>query len=280
MKNSENEKSNEAVDASSGSRALADFIDLEVRPEMDAGGRPAAAQVIATLDRMRALFGAVAALEAPEHYEASSTLAASMFELYADLLFLSGDETGDMLKRRIEFFEIQKFRAAHRMVSFHDESGGENCLNVEPQRRFKEETGGIEEIRNRVARVWGPDKRGKSSYPVHWTGRKCTRVLCHELGTEYEELYIEAYAVLSWMLNCGLSGGGLPDEATAAEIFSWSQGVAQLSMAEDALLCIRQTCGGLGFPLVENAAGELRRRPGSTIGVEWFSAQREGTAAK
>jgi len=187
------EKQQAAVECGRGSRRLLEVIEALVEGAAPDSPESVDAEILNTFNRMLGIFRSMAALEGPEHYEAAATLAAPVFEMYVDLRLLSGDDTGDMLRRRIEYFDIQKFRAAHRIVSFHEESGGRTELDVDEPKRFREDSGGIEEIRKKVAEVWGPDNRGKSSYPVHWSGRKCTRVLCHEMGSECEELYIEAY---------------------------------------------------------------------------------------
>ena len=51
--------------------------------------------------------------------------------------------------------------------------------------------------RDGVKEVWGADNRGKGSYPVHWSGRKCTRQISQDMGAEYEEMYYSGQLTLA-----------------------------------------------------------------------------------
>ncbi|HOO56406.1 MAG TPA: hypothetical protein PLN69_06265 [bacterium] len=255
-----------------GSRKIGSLLDAGVVPELKPGEfeSDSAREVATTYIRIMNLFRSIFTLGEVEHYEAIVTLAGNLFELFIDMNLLTGDETGEMHRRRREFLDIQKFRAAHRMVAFHDESGGRTVLDVEEQRRFKENIGGIEQIRKRIAEVWGPDNSGRSSYPVHWSGRKCTRVISHEMGLEYEELYIEVYSVLSWMISNGMSGEFSED--VKYEICSWCHGVSQLAVLEATKLCAGLSKTVEKLVWLPGAIGTLRRTPGTALTADFFDA--------
>ncbi len=215
--------------------------------------------------RMCELYHSLITLDSVEHYEATTALAALLYERHMDFVLLSGDKRGEMEMRYREFMKLQKYRSAHRMVSFYDESKGRTALDVETQKEYKRLSGGIEEIRKRVAEVWGPDNRGKSSYPVHWSGRKCTRVISSELGVEYEELYIEAYAVLNWLLSSGLYENQELPRATKEGICEWAHYVGQLTML-DAYSRLINMFDSIAKPeWLDEVVNKLRNHPGKTL---------------
>lgn len=254
-----------------GSARIARLLESEVMPAVGArAGQAPGADSLAVFRRMFRIFQSIVSLGGPDHYESAASLAATLFERYMDLELLAGDESGDMLRRHREFVEIQRFRAAHRIAEFHEESGGGTPLDAGEQLRFREITGGIQEIRKKVIEVWGPDNRGKGSYPVHWSGRKCTRQISQDMGVEYEQLYIEAYSVLSWLIHSGMSGGGEPDAALQEEIFAWCHGIAQLVMLEGARTCL-EACGAAAeIPWLDRAVDFLRKTPGAALTAAWF----------
>lgn len=222
-------------------------------------------EAVNALIRIREIYNSLEQLSGAEHYESAASVAALLFERYMDLVLLTSDEAGEMEKRYVEYINLQRFRSAHRVVSFKKNRGEETTLDAEKFVEYKELTGGIEKIRKRVAEIWGTDKGGKASYPVHWTGRKCTRVISSEMGVEYEELYIEAYAVLSWLLSCGLYENRDPAHETKREICDWAKYVGQLA-ALDAINHICDRCKIIDRPAwLADAVKRLRRNPGSTL---------------
>ena len=255
-----------------GSVALAEWIASEMPPvKEESGGRGGG--VSAVFQRMFRIFQSVTALPGPDGYEAAAALAALLFERYVDLELLAGDASGKMPRLYREFAGIQKFRAAHRLVEFKESRGGESALDAGEQIRFKDLTGGIEEIRKRVVETWGADNRGKGSYPVHWSGRKCTRQLCRDLGAGHEELYLEAYCILSWLLNVGFSMGGEPDAVLREEIFHWCHGISQLVMLEGARALLDTFGEKERRPWLDRAIVFLRNNPGAALAAEEVDSQ-------
>lgn len=182
----------------------------------EAGVRDEKSKIISSLFiRLRDTGVALKALSHPSNSEAAAALTGHALELLIDIAVVRDEADGTAAIKREAFIELNKFRAAHRILGFCDDSGDGRGVDAGGQREYMEKSGGIEETRRKVIEVWGPDNGGRPSYPVHWSGRKCSRVIAHEMGPDMEELYIRAYPLANWYLNDGADAGGRLSEQRA-----------------------------------------------------------------
>ncbi|GEM_PF-2422457 len=222
---------------------------------------------IGATSRLTAIFSALADLAGPARCEAAAALAARSLELYIDIVLLSGNDETLPLKRR-EFESLRAFRAAHRISSFGADAEGATPLDVSAQTARALHDGGIDSVRKRVIDVWGPDNGGKPSYPVHWSGRQCTRVIAHNLGPEFEELYIRAYSMTDWLLGRALEKSDRISPADAAAVFDWCASACSLIVLEALRVALESAGETQRARQLAPAALKLRSNPGTLLAPE------------
>jgi hypothetical protein len=217
--------------------------------------------------RLSGIFSALADLDGPERCEAAAALTGRALELYIDIVLLSGDDNSLPLKRR-EFERLRAYRAAHRISSFGADAEGATPLDVSAQHARASEEGGIDAVRKRVIEVWGADNGGKPSYPVHWSGRQCTRVIAHNLGPEFEELYIRAYSMTDWLLGGALEKSERIGPSDAAAALDWCSAACSLIALEGLRLALEHAGETSRAQNVASAALKLRNNPGTLLSPE------------
>lgn len=226
--------------------------------------------IFQAFSRLVSLFKSFAAMETDKYGEAGSVITGIMLELFMNIKILHTDDTGTMANKYVEYFEVQKFRAAHRILSFSDDAGEQIKIDVADYKHFMSESGGIDEIRKKVIDIWGADNREKASYPVHWSGRKCTRVMAHELGPEIEELYIRAYSIPNWHINCERLETTPEDAPRDTSINDWLHGTAQLILVETAIIILNMGDDNRENSFLNEAAAVLRNSPGKPLPLSFF----------
>jgi len=246
-------------------RRLARYAAHEAaRVAGSAEGRPPALGAAA---RLTAIFCALADLAGTARFEAASVLTGRALELYIDIVLLTGDDDSLPLKRR-EFESLRAFRAAHRISSFGADAEGATPLDVSAQTARALHDGGIDSVRKRVIDVWGPDNGGKPSYPVHWSGRQCTRVIAHNLGPEFEELYIWAYSMTDWLLGRALEKSESVGPADAAAVYDWCASACSLIVLEALRVSLESAGETQRAQQLAYAALKLRNNPGTLLSPE------------
>lgn len=225
--------------------------------------------ILAIFENLLSLFKSFNALNKHESHDAGAAIAGMMLEHYMDMKILHSDDSGEMLTRYREFFHIQKFRAAHRILSFIEDAAGAAKIDAAQYAEYKNESGGIDGVREKVIEVWGADNRGKASYPVHWSGRKCTRVIAHEFGPETEELYIRAYSIPGWHLSDREISGSTSASGSNAILDRIRNG-AQLILVEASRIIVEINKDDTASGFINEAAAALRNSPDKPLPLSFF----------
>ena len=124
----------------------------------------------------------------------------SIFELFIDINLIDRDSTGLCIKQYMTFSEVERFRSAQLMIQYqdiHPESKiGDFAKHLYSQPDKKIEIIGL------IQNIWGKalNKKGELNYPRHWS-KKDLRKRSQDLGTEYEELYLQVYPKMSWFIH-------------------------------------------------------------------------------
>jgi len=131
--------------------------------------------------------------------QAIASCSRSIFELYNDLLLLTGGE--QRAERFRGFTEVEKLRVARERVTFyaaHPErpEGQEPMAEV---RAFIQAEG--PRIDAEARRMWPPNGR-----PRHWSGIRRASERAQAAGVECEALYWQYYAFLSWYVHTASVG--------------------------------------------------------------------------
>jgi hypothetical protein len=125
--------------------------------------------VIDTYYKMTLLLRSSLALNTLDHFQTVASLTRSLFELWLDLKILAQDTTGDAVKRYDEFPEIEKFRAAERMVNFSAAQPQSWGTDISAQQAFLTDSG-------RAQRVWS--RRSVGGRATGGRQRRCVPRRC------------------------------------------------------------------------------------------------------
>jgi len=220
--------------------------------------------IAGTYYRMYGWVSSMAELNHRIHFQGAAAAARALFELLLDLKILSSDTTSDSVEKFHAFPEVEKFRVAEKLISFCDSHPNATEIDTKHQRNFLNTQGRKEKVENTIIKHWGTTKSGKPKRPDHWTGKKIPERV-HNLGSEYEELYFEAYPRLSWYIHSGSTGYvGLDEEALEA-CFGISHVIAQKVFLEATLICAREMKISQAVEGLHNILEDLRLTPGKVI---------------
>jgi hypothetical protein len=220
--------------------------------------------IVGTYYRMYAWVRSMVAMNSRIHFQGAAAAARSLFELLLDIKMLAADKTGELVERFHAFPEIEKFRVAENFVSFCDDHPNDTKLDDSHQRTFINRLGKRQTIDQTIVKYWGITKKGKPNRPEHWTG-KSVRERASDLGLKYEELYVEAYPLLSWYIHSGsTSYVGLNAEAIEA-CFGISHSIAQKVFLEATVICAQETKISLAVDWFHDAIADLRLAPGKVL---------------
>jgi hypothetical protein len=171
--------------------------------------------IVGTYYRIVAWLKALGELNSLSHYQAVASGARSLFELLLDLKLIQSDSNGEWVKKFHAFPEIEKYRAAEKLVSYCDRTSGTklDCTN---QRKFIDGADKEAAIESLIRQHWGTTRDGEPRWPHNWSGLSAAQ-RAKKLGPEYDELYIEFYPFLSWHIHSGSTGyAGLKPETLEA----------------------------------------------------------------
>src|SRR6266480_3571565 len=71
-----------------------------------------------------------------DHFQTVASLTRSLFGLWLDVKILAHDTTGDAVKKYNEFPEIERYRAAEKLVNFATANPHSLTMDISAQRAF------------------------------------------------------------------------------------------------------------------------------------------------
>jgi hypothetical protein len=154
-------------------------------------------------------------------FQGVAAAARAIFELVLDLEMLDNDPSGVNLKKFVGFPDMDRADVAEKCLRFFKE-------NKQTLQMFREEhlLRAIQNKKdlvekNRVS-LWGKSKHGEVK---HWTGEKNIKARAKSVKQEYENLYVEFYALLCWSIHSGATVYGGKDKETLEGYFQFSHGL-------------------------------------------------------
>jgi len=151
--------------------------------------------------RGKANIESLLALKRVKDFQAITMLARSMFELATDMRLI--DVIPDAVRKIIAFSDVEKLRAARRIVEFRTANSQTSPIHAE---FIKNNAARIEAAQRAV---W-PTVKNKVA---HWSGLDL-RARAMRLKAPFDEIYDVQYAELSWFTHsAGLTGFDLKSEA-------------------------------------------------------------------
>lgn len=217
-----------------------------------------------TYYRMYGWIRSMVVMNRREHFQGAAAAARTLFELLLDLKILATDETSDSVERFHAFPEVEKYRVAKKLVSFRD-SHPNSTKDVSRQRKFLSSPGRKQKNDKAVIKFWGKTKKkGLPKHPKHWTGMSVFE-RARDLGIEYEELYHDAYPLLSWLIHSGSTGyAGLSEDALEA-YFGRSHIIAQKTFIEATIICAEEFKISFLIKDLRIILEDIRLTPGKVI---------------
>jgi hypothetical protein len=231
--------------------------------------------IVGTYYRVYAWIRSMVAMNSRIHFQGAAAAARSIFELFLDIKALGTDNSGELVARFHAFAAIERFYAAERLVSFCTSYPGDTKLDYSRQQAFVNEPGKREAIEDTVEKHWG--RRKKKKRPRHWTGEEI-RERAHDLGLPYEELYYEAYPLLSWYIHSGSAGYAGVDLETIEKCFGLSHSIAQRLFLEATVICAQEMKISRAIEWFHKAVADLRLTSGKVLVEEQIKMLEEAKA--
>lgn len=160
--------------------------------------------IIGIYYRMYLLYSSADLLNSYKYFQSLAAISRSLFELYLDLNIIIKDNEGEMVEKYNIFPEVEKYRAAKKLVNYFDSITDSN-INVDIQRKYLNDVSKRKHIETIIEKYWGRTRKGKLAWPEHWTGKSVSQ-RASDLGKEYSEFYYEFYPQLSWHIHSGATG--------------------------------------------------------------------------
>lgn len=223
--------------------ALTFFSEKVVKPQLDGllGKSERDLAIVGTYYRMYGWMRSLLAMNERAHFQGAASAARSLFELKLDIELLFADQNGMLVKRYHAFPNAEKFRSASMLVAFAESHRASSIdLDVTTHKRFVDQAS--HEIETILLDNWGMsvrkfEKRGLG----HWSGmsvKNRARTVDSEQGTtSNEQLYLEAYPLLSWYIHSGSTGtAGMGEQAIEA-LYGWAHSISHESIIRATQLC-------------------------------------------
>jgi hypothetical protein len=153
-------------------------------------------------------------LNGHQHFQAITMIARSLFELSVDLKLL--DKIPDSVEKMIAFVEVEKLRAARKIVKFKQKHPTSKVDDSLYQSYIASEEARIEAIK---AKLWPGAKMIDGFANMNLANRSVL------VGLEYEETYEVEQPRMSWQVHSGLTGVA----NFKAETFTYMAGVGMAS---------------------------------------------------
>lgn len=149
-------------------------------------------------------------LNSPQHFQAITMIARSLFELSVDLKLI--DKISNGVEKMIAFVDAEKLRAALKIVKFKEKHPKSNIDDSLYQSYIASEETRIQATK---AKLWPGVKRIDGFANMDLARRSILA------GLEYEEIYEVAQPRMSWQVHSGLTGVA----NLKAETFAYIAGV-------------------------------------------------------
>jgi hypothetical protein len=192
-----------------GCRVVADFIDQQVRPRIDAAAAadPTLMHLAGILLRVVGWLRTIQKLNEPADFQAAAAGARTIFEISIDLTLLEFDKTQHTFEKLHAWERSAKFRHAAAVARHYDGKPGPLPGEVATMIGFAKRWAPAIEA-DRVRR-W-PDKKGKGRHPDRWTGHDLRHdaIEADKLAHRgFVEFYASRYQQICWYVHgSGLTG--------------------------------------------------------------------------
>ncbi len=213
--------------------------------------------------RMHLWILSLVAMNSRVHFQGAASAARSLFELLLDVKLLERDSDGSMTAKFQAFPDLDRFRVANQVVKYNDAHCDSNIQDT-LQRDSIQAPGKKQAIDQLARQHWGTTKAGNPKRPNHWSGMNVRERATH-LGNKYEELYVEAYPLMSWFVHAGSACYRGLDEHALESCFGICHSIAQRCFLEAteltaAIMHITEAVEGFNDILED-----LRLTPGKVI---------------
>src|SRR3989304_8438376 len=141
--------------------------------------------VTGTYYRMYLWIQSLVAMNSRVHFQGAAAASRTLFELLLDGKLLAEDADGTMTGRFHAFPEMDRFRVAKAVVEYNDSHTGSTIEDTH-QRSLVNTRGKEQSVDQLSTKHWGTQR------PMHWSGLR-VKARARQLGTTYEELYVESY---------------------------------------------------------------------------------------
>jgi len=190
--------------------------------------------VIDTYFKMTLLLRASLALNTLDYFQTVASLTRSLFELWLDLKILAQDTTGDDVRRYNEFPELERYRAAERLVEFA--ATNPVTMDISAQQAFCNDPQRKQQIAS--IKTQRKAQRKRRNLPEHWTDKDVRARAC---SVGQEAMYVEAYPLLSWYVHAGAAGTAGMDRASLEPVFGFCHHLIQRIFLDATAACAKVT---------------------------------------
>lgn len=218
-----------------GTRCINDFANKVMIPLLGALLQPSPNELAIrdTYYRMCLLLRSIAILNDLQHLQSVASATRSLFELSLDIKILAADSSGDATQKYHAFPEIERYRAAEQLIKFA-ETNPNFDVALSNEKQFYDN----QERKERIASFTKKDKNGKIRYPQHWTDTDARQ---RAIKVDCEDLYVEAYPLLSWHIHAGAAGtSGISKEGLEA-CFGFCHSLVQRIFINATTTCAKVT---------------------------------------
>jgi len=220
-----------------------DFVQTQIIPILNGqlNLSPKEEAILGIFYRMHALTSSLSRLNNKLDFNATATIARTIFELLLDIKILASPSlTPNELERFRAFAEIERFQKARKLLEFQAQHPGldsNSYFHGDFRKQFVEAPGKQESVESMVKLLWG-DKKGKPKWPDHWHGSS-VRARAKLFGPSYEQEYLEIYSLLSCYVHSGNASYAGFSESTLEAIYGISMNISRKMYIEALLLCAK-----------------------------------------
>ena len=146
-----------------------------------------------------------ALLKSAAHQQSITSAERSVLELYVDMELLHQNVLPDGIKRSFTFIDVQKLKAARRVVEFFTKNPDLDTTpsQAAPHHDFIKTSGALVEAK--ASDLWGMNKANKPIVPEHWSSMNLLDRVAR-LDAEIQFRVVRGYDMRNFAVHTGLAG--------------------------------------------------------------------------